>query len=187
MKCLDSIISGILTNSRNDSTVDVLIPITTSTVTGKRKPVTVNRAIFAMASREINLRLWMNHDWRQGGEEWSTNWGGTANLWHGTLMPRIGGFLGGIRAVEIAPGYGRLTAYLKDYCSSLILVDLAPNCIEFCRRRFKDEAHLEYFVNDGRSLPFLEDASVDFVFSFDSLVHADLEDIVAYLAEIERV
>lgn len=140
-----------------------------------------------MPSREMNRRLWVNYDWRQGGEEWSANWGGTFNLWHGTLMPRIGPFLGDVRAVEIGPGQGRLSAYLKDYCSSLVLVDLAPNCIEFCRRRFAADEHLEYFVNDGGSLSFLEDASVDFVFSFDSLVHADPQVLAAYLAEVERV
>lgn len=140
-----------------------------------------------MPSREINRRIWTNYDWRQAGEEWSANWGGTANLWHGTLMPRIGAFLGNIRAVEIGAGHGRLTTYLKDYCASLVLVDLAPNCIEFCRRRFRDSTHLEYFVNDGGSLSYLEEATVDFVFSFDSLVHADLRVITAYLAEIERV
>lgn len=129
----------------------------------------------------------MNYDWQQAGEEWSVNWGGTSNLWHGVLMPRIGSFLGDIRAVEIGAGYGRLTAYLKDYCSSLLLVDLAANCIEFCRHRFRDEPHLEFFVNDGSSLSFIPDETVDFVFSFDSLVHADLQVIGDYLAEIERV
>lgn len=140
-----------------------------------------------MPSLEMNKLLWTRYDWQQAGEEWSVNWGTTANLWHGTLMPRIGAFLGDVRAVEIGPGHGRLTAYLKNCCSSLVLVDIAPNCIEFCRERFRDDAHLEYFVNDGGSLRFLEDGSVDFVFSFDSLVHADLRVITDYIAEIERV
>lgn len=140
-----------------------------------------------MPSREMNRRLWTNYDWRQSGEEWSASWGGTSNLWHGSLMPRIGGFLGDIRAVEIGSGYGRLATYLKEYCSSLVLVDIAPNCIEFCRRRFIADAHIEYFVNDGGSLSFLEEGTVEFVFSFDSLVHADLQVIADYLADIERV
>jgi SAM-dependent methyltransferase len=131
--------------------------------------------------------MWSNYNWRESGEEWSAPWGGTFNLWYGTLLPRIASFLGKNRAVEIGPGHGRLTAYLKDCCSSLVLVDLAPNCIASCRERFRAEKHLEYFVNDGASLSFLDDCSVDFVFSFDALVHTDLQDLNAYLAEIERV
>jgi SAM-dependent methyltransferase len=135
----------------------------------------------------MNKRLWSSYDWQQRGEEWSKNWGGTANLWHGTLMPRIGPLLGDVRALEIAPGHGRITEYLKDCCTSLVLVDIAPNCIEHCKKRFAAESHIEYFVGDGRSLGFIADRSVDFVLSFDSLVHVDLDTMAAYLAEIERV
>jgi SAM-dependent methyltransferase len=41
--------------------------------------------------------------------------------------------------------------------------------------------------NDGRSIPTVENKSVDLVFSFDSLVHADTEALAAYLQEIDRV
>jgi ubiquinone/menaquinone biosynthesis C-methylase UbiE len=140
-----------------------------------------------MPSLELNRRLWSSYDWRRAGEEWSENWGDTSNLWYGTLMPRLSAWLGNVRAVEIGPGHGRLTDYLRHYCRSLVLVDIAPNCIEFCRQRFADAANLEFVVNDGQSLAFLPDASIDLVFSFDSLVHTDREVIGAYLGEIERV
>lgn len=136
----------------------------------------------------MNRRLWSGYDWRHGGEEWSANWGDTSNLWNATLMPRVSQWLGGdVRAVEIGPGHGRLTEHLKDHCASVVLVDIAPNCIDFCRQRFAAATNLEFVVNDGSSLAFLPDASVDLVFSFDSLVHADREVLTAYLPEIERV
>src|ERR1700733_8868286 len=140
-----------------------------------------------MPSLPLNRRLWSSYDWRQAGEEWSVNWGNTGTLWHGTLMPRIASCLGPVRVVELGPGYGRLTSYLKDHCASLVLVDIAANCIDFCCKRFAQDSRIEYVVGDGRSLEFLADGSVDFVFSFDSLVHADLDVITAYLGEIERV
>jgi SAM-dependent methyltransferase len=140
-----------------------------------------------MPSLEMNRRLWSSYDWRGAGEEWSENWGDTSNLWHATLMPRLSPWLGNVRAVEIGAGHGRLTDYLKSYCRSLVLVDLAPRCIDFCRQRFAGASHLEFVVNDGRSLAFLPDGTIDLVFSFDSLVHADCDVIGAYLAEIERV
>ncbi|MFZ5638821.1 MAG: class I SAM-dependent methyltransferase [Pseudomonadota bacterium] len=140
-----------------------------------------------MPTREQNCKLWTRYDWGGGGEEWSARWGNTANLWHGTLLPRIGAFVGDVDALEIAPGYGRLSAHLRHHCSSLLLVDMAPNCVDACLQRFHDDPRIRCHLNDGRSLSCAADASLDFVFSFDSLVHADLETLGEYLGEIRRV
>jgi len=42
------------------------------------------------------------------------------------------------------------------------------------------------YLNDGRSLSMIPDASVDFVFSFDSFVHLRRELVEAYLSELGR-
>jgi hypothetical protein len=47
-------------------------------------------------------------------------------------------------------------------------------------------SHLECHVNDGRSLDMVEDGSVDFAFSFDSLVHAEADVVEAYLVQLAR-
>ena len=86
--------------------------------------------------------------------------------------------------LEIAPGFGRWSQYLKELCDELILVDLTESCIEHCRARFEGSTHISYHVNDGRSLAMIPDASVDLVFSFDSLVHADESVLEAYLKQI---
>jgi hypothetical protein len=126
-------------------------------------------------------------DWSTGGEEWSAWWGGTPSLWYGALLPRIHTFVPTGTILEIAPGFGRWTQYLKDLCDRLILVDLAPKCIEHCRTRFADAANISYHVNDGKNLDMIESGSLDFVFSWDSLVHADAAIIDAYLAEFSRI
>ena len=36
-------------------------------------------------------------------------------------------------------------------------------------------------------LPMVEESSIDFVFSFDSLVHVEAETLAAYLSELARV
>jgi SAM-dependent methyltransferase len=86
--------------------------------------------------------------------------------------------------LEIAPGYGRWTNYLKDYCENFIGVDLAENCIKTCQERFSGDSHMTFHVNDGKSLAMLEDKSIDFVFSFDSLVHANPDVIETYLNQL---
>jgi SAM-dependent methyltransferase len=107
--------------------------------------------------------------------------------WHTTLLPRVHCFVPAATILELAPGYGRWSAYLKDLCTRLVLVDLAPNCIDHCRRRFAAESHIDYLVNDGRSLAGVEDASIDFFFTFDSLVHAEQDVLDAYVGELDRV
>lgn len=140
-----------------------------------------------MAGVEQHLSVWEEEwDWSQGGEEWSRWWGGTPALWHGALLPRIHAFVPAATVLEIAPGFGRWTQYLKDLAERLVIVDLAERCIQGCRDRFADAKNIEYHVNDGRSLAMIPDRSIDFAFSFDSLVHADAEVLDAYAGELAR-
>src|SRR5688500_242534 len=112
-----------------------------------------------------------DYDWIQAGEEWSEPWGSSAARWFGTILPRIHDCLPAGTILEIAPGFGRWTHYLKEHCGQLHVVDPDERCIETCRRRFSRDPNLSYHVNDGRSLAMIPDGSIDFVFSFDSLVH----------------
>ena len=87
---------------------------------------------------------------------------------HFVLYPRIHRFIPAPTILEIAPGFGRWTQFLKRHCQSLIAVDISKKCIEFCKARFPSGPHITFQVNDGTSLPAIPDDSVDFVFSFDS-------------------
>jgi len=134
---------------------------------------------------EANLQQWnSDYDWKDGGEEWSSAWGGSEAEWWGTILPRIHAFIPTVTILEIAPGYGRWTQYLMELCDHLIAVDLSERCIEACKERFKHKSSISYFVNDGTSLDMIPDQSIDFVFSLDSLVHADLTVIEAYLSQL---
>jgi SAM-dependent methyltransferase len=126
------------------------------------------------------------YDWKDAGEEWSEPWGSSAAQWSGTILPRIRDCLPTGTILEIAPGFGRWTDYLKDYCQQLWVVDASSECVEACSRRFAAESHLRCYLNDGRSLPMIADASVDFVFSFDSFVHLRRDLVEAYLSELRR-
>lgn len=86
--------------------------------------------------------------------------------------------------LEIAPGYGRITQYLHKSCKKLLIVDITDKCIIACKNRFKSVQNIGYFLNDGKSLDMIPNNSIDFVFSWDSLVHAENDVIEAYLREI---
>ncbi len=78
----------------------------------------------------------MKYDWKEAGEEWSAPWGSSAAQWAGTISPRIRDCLPTGTILEIAPGFGRWTHYLKDYCQDRWIVDRSSECIEACRQRF---------------------------------------------------
>jgi hypothetical protein len=140
-----------------------------------------------MPSIEQNKRQWdVVHHWPQGGAEWSQAWGGAEMQWHASILPRIHAFVPAPTILEIAPGFGRWTHFLKDLCDRLIVVDLSNRCLEACQKRFKDCRHIAYHHNDGKSLAMVPDDSIDFVFSFDSLVHADADVLKGYLGQLGR-
>jgi len=128
----------------------------------------------------------MKYDWKDAGEEWSAPWGSSEAQWLGAILPRIHECLPAHMILEIAPGHGRWTHYLRDYCQELWTVDCVPDCIEACRRRFANNPRVKCYENDGFTLPMLPDGSVDFVFSFDSFVHLDRPIVESYLRELRR-
>ena len=138
-----------------------------------------------MPSISENKRTWEAHDWSR--DEWSdVGWGTAHAQWVGCLLPRVFPFLKG-RILEIAPGSGRWTQFLQAHCASLIGVDLAQSCVEKCTERFSHYPNLKFKVNDGLTFPTVEDASIDFAFSFDSLVHAESDVMSSYANELARV
>jgi ubiquinone/menaquinone biosynthesis C-methylase UbiE len=141
-----------------------------------------------MVSIVENKSIWdRDYPWSEAGDEWSAAWGSSAMQWHGTLMPRIHRCLPADTVLEIACGHGRWTQYLLRHCQRLIGIDLSSQCIGACKQRFAGQSHASFFQNDGKSLAMVDDASVDFIFSFDSLVHADFEVLDGYLSQFARV
>jgi SAM-dependent methyltransferase len=139
-----------------------------------------------MPSISKNKQMWNDYDWSNKGDEWSEWWGAAQTQWVGCLLPRVFPFLRG-RILEIAPGNGRWTQFLQAHCTSLIGVDLTPACVERCTERFAEYPNLEFRANDGLTLPMVENGSIDFAFSFDSLVHAESDVLASYAKELARV
>ena len=104
--------------------------------------------------------------------------------WFGAIYPRLHRFLPATSVLEIAPGFGRWTRFLVPSCERYIGVDLSHACISACREAFQNASHAEFFENDGTSLSMVPDGSVDLAFSFDSLVHVEMDVIDAYVGRI---
>jgi SAM-dependent methyltransferase len=130
-----------------------------------------------------NRDHWNHYLWPEGGDEWSEVWGGASFQWWGALYPRLMRFLPTGTVLEIAPGFGRFTQFLLEQCSRFIGVDLSKKCVEECRSRFQDSGRASFHVNNGLTLPMIDDGTVDFAFSFDSLLHAEADVLRSYVAE----
>jgi ubiquinone/menaquinone biosynthesis C-methylase UbiE len=141
-----------------------------------------------MPTIEENKSSWDgNYNWQNRSDEWSAAWGGAFMQWYGTIFPRIKAHVPINSILEIACGCGRWTQYLKDLCKHLTVIDLSEKCISACKQRFSEFSHIEYHVNDGKSLDMIPDGSTDFIFSFDSLVHVDEFVMEAYLSQFPRI
>ena len=134
-----------------------------------------------------NTAVWgSTYGWHDGGEEWSTGWGGSESQWFGSIFPRLHRFLPARRILEIAPGFGRWTKFLISACDEFVGIDLSAKCIDACRDRFATAKHAQFFTNDGQSLAAAQDATFDLIFSFDSLVHAEHDVLASYVPQVLR-
>ena len=141
-----------------------------------------------MPTIEENQEFWNDrfHWGTHRGDVWSNHWGGPKAQWQWCVYPRIRQHLPTTTVLEIGPGMGRWTQFLRMFCEKLIAVELSPRCLEVCRERFGDQG-MEYHLGDGRTLGPISDGSVDFAFSFESLIHTESDDLASYLRELVRV
>ena len=126
------------------------------------------------------------YNWERKGEEWSSSWGSSEAQWFASLYPRLHKYLPARRILEIAPGFGRWTRFLLDYCDDYIGIDLSDECVKACKQSFSKVERACFFKNDGLSLEHAS-GQYDLVFSFDSLVHADIEVFDSYIPAILRL
>lgn len=140
-----------------------------------------------MPSIEENKKHWgRGYHWPDNGHEWSVGSGGTPYVWHGIIMPRLSGFLPAANILEIAPGHGRFTKYLLEL-GHVTAIDVADECTRYCKSKFRSQrwrGRAKFYTNDGLTLPMVPDNSIDLVFSWDSLVHAERDVIESYLKEL---
>ena len=131
-----------------------------------------------------NTLKWNHYSWERGEEEWTAS-----NEWKQSVIELI--LLRNIPpdpvALEIGPGFGRWTRKLIEMSSRVIVVDVAEKCIEHCKEIFGDNDNVEFHVNDGRSLEFVDDNTVDYIWSFDVFVHIEPTDVEAYVQEFQRI
>ena len=146
-----------------------------------------------MPTIDENLRIWNDqHHWSKDGDEWDDQAAFCAQPYDEWKKSIVETFIysnidENSNVLEIAPGHGRWTEFILSKAKRVTLVDLSPKCIEFCRDRFSEFDSISYYVNDGKTLRFIESNSIDFIWSYDSFVHMEKDVIESYIREFSRI
>jgi SAM-dependent methyltransferase len=127
--------------------------------------------------------------WPQDGDEWDPQCGRPYDEWKQSLLETfiLPNVSAGSAFLEMGAGHGRWAKEIVGRCRDLVLVDLSPKCIDFCKQLFAPCPHVRCVVTDGKSLPGVGDQTIDFVWSFDTFYLMDREVTREYLREICRV
>ncbi|AWN41794.1 hypothetical protein DK389_16405 [Methylobacterium durans] len=91
------------------------------------------------------------------------------------------------KTIDFAAGFGRNTKKLLEAgAGHVMMVDFNQECIDQLKSTLEGP-RAKSFKNDGYSLSGLSDQSASFFYSFDAMVHFDMEVIISYIPEIARV
>ncbi len=85
--------------------------------------------------------------------------------------------------VEIGPGGGRWTRYMLS-AKQIYALDYHQELLDELKKNFNDR-HITFIKNNGDDFPNIPDKSIDFMFSFGTFVHLDVEIIERYLRNMK--
>ncbi len=91
------------------------------------------------------------------------------------------------RVLDLAAGHGRNSQFLLPLAEHLTISDIQPGNIEACRKRFGNDARIDYQVGNGYDFQPLAAGSLTLVYCFDAMVHFDSDVVRAYLRDTRRV
>lgn len=88
---------------------------------------------------------------------------------------------------ELACGHGRHVTKYIDRAKHIYLVDVNQTNIEFCKHRYSSVKNISYICNNGSNFSGIPDNSQTCIFSYDSMVHFELDDVKKYLEDSYRI
>lgn len=88
--------------------------------------------------------------------------------------------------VELSCGHGRNSEKLAERATTLTLVDVNSENIAFCQKKFAGR-NFNYVVNNGYDFTGVPDGSATFFYCFDSAVHFDIEIVISYIKDFQRI
>lgn len=88
-------------------------------------------------------------------------------------------------AVEVGPGGGRWTRYLLGF-RKLYTVDYYHQLLAELKKNF-NKPNMVFIKNNGVDFPGVVENSIDYLFSFGTFVHLDIDQIEVYLKNMKSI
>jgi SAM-dependent methyltransferase len=88
---------------------------------------------------------------------------------------------------DLAAGHGRNSTKLAPLAEKLIVQDIQPGNIDFCRERFRGASNIEFMVGNGYDFQPTENACISLMYCFDAMVHFNPDVVRSYLLDTARV
>jgi SAM-dependent methyltransferase len=92
--------------------------------------------------------------------------------------------------LELGCGGGKFSQRLAPLCRSLVCADISKAMIDHTRATLAErgsDANVTYRVLNGVDFEGIPSASVDFIFSYDVLLHVQIQNVFSYLVDARRV
>jgi SAM-dependent methyltransferase len=140
-----------------------------------------------VATLEQNRAHWARYRWPRDGDEWDDQAafaGVPYPAWKQSLLATFLPVGPDDTVAEVGVGHGRWAAPLLGRCRYAGF-DVVAECVRACQQKWPEHADA-FQVCDGLSLP-LGAGSVDWVWSFDCLVHCDEAVMGSYCRDFFRV
>lgn len=91
------------------------------------------------------------------------------------------------KVVDFACGYGRNTDFLLAHSEEIVMVDVNEHNLYYCRQKYAGDQRVSVIGCNGYDLRAISDASITFLYTFDSVVHFPPKIVKAYMPEFSRV
>lgn len=90
--------------------------------------------------------------------------------------------------VEIGCGHGRHVPKYADEAGEIVIVDVNKTNTDYCTKRFSTwKKSLKIIQNNGSDLTAISSHESTAVFSYDAMVHFEMNDVISYLSESYRI
>lgn len=134
-------------------------------------------------------------EWKQdqklslGYETLGEEWGGPAfaDFIVDLVRPHLGP---DVDVLELGCGGGKFSQRLAPLCRSLVCTDISEAMIEHTRESLTAKGlggNVSYRVLNGRDFQGIPADAVDFIFSYDVLLHVQPQNVFSYLVDARRV
>jgi 2-polyprenyl-3-methyl-5-hydroxy-6-metoxy-1,4-benzoquinol methylase len=125
-----------------------------------------------------------------GAETLGEEWGGPAFADY-IVETLVAAELGPDRDVlELGCGGGKFSKRLAPRCRSLLVTDISLAMVEHAKEELASaglSGNAEFRVLSGTDFNGVEDASLDFVFSYDVMLHLQPQNVFSYLVDARRI